>query len=223
MNQDERAYIIESCKFVTQVARATPYNATVEVLESVDCKYYAHGDDPCIGSDGLDMCEELAKLGRFKQFKRTPGVSTTDITGKLLKLVTASNDDNSSHAQLQEVPKQQFLLTSTRIKNFACRREAKPTDTIVYYQASCDLMHPGVIARIQKARSFGDFLYVGLWSDEMIKYYRGSKYPVISLSERMLMTLSCKYVDDIVIGAPFIITKDLIKSLNIKKVINIVT
>jgi len=35
------------------------------------------------------------------------------------------------------------------------------------------------------------------------------------------MTLSCKHVDDIVIGAPFIITKDLIQSLNIKKVITI--
>jgi glycerol-3-phosphate cytidylyltransferase-like family protein len=35
------------------------------------------------------------------------------------------------------------------------------------------------------------------------------------------MTLACKHVDDVVIGAPFIITKDLITSLNIKKVIHI--
>lgn len=36
------------------------------------------------------------------------------------------------------------------------------------------------------------------------------------------MCLACKHVDDIVIGAPYIITKDLIKSLNIKKVIKVV-
>ena len=36
------------------------------------------------------------------------------------------------------------------------------------------------------------------------------------------MCLACKHVDDIVIGAPYIITKDLIKSLNIKKVVRIV-
>ena len=36
------------------------------------------------------------------------------------------------------------------------------------------------------------------------------------------MTLACKHVDDVVIGAPFIITTDLIKSLNIKKVVKIV-
>lgn len=36
------------------------------------------------------------------------------------------------------------------------------------------------------------------------------------------MTLACKHVDDIVIGAPYIITEDLIKSLNIDKVVRII-
>ena len=43
-----------------------PYNVEEAILDSFDCKYYAHGDDPCIGSDGTDMCETLAKKGRFK-------------------------------------------------------------------------------------------------------------------------------------------------------------
>lgn len=37
------------------------------------------------------------------------------------------------------------------------------------------------------------------------------------------MVLSCKYVDDVVIEAPFIITEDLIKSLNISEVVNVKT
>jgi glycerol-3-phosphate cytidylyltransferase-like family protein len=36
------------------------------------------------------------------------------------------------------------------------------------------------------------------------------------------MTLACKHIDDIVIGAPFIITEDLIKSLSIDVVVRIV-
>ena len=36
------------------------------------------------------------------------------------------------------------------------------------------------------------------------------------------MCLSCKHVDDVVIGAPFILTQDLIKSLHISKVVEIV-
>ena len=37
------------------------------------------------------------------------------------------------------------------------------------------------------------------------------------------MALSCKYVDEVVIGAPFIMTKDLINSLNIHKVVHVCT
>ena len=55
----------------------------------------------------------------------------------------------------------------------------------------------------------------------MVKYYKGDIYPIISLQERILMTLACKHVDDVVMGAPYIITEDLIKSLSIKKVIRI--
>ena len=33
------------------------------------------------------------------------------------------------------------------------------------------------------------------------------------------MALACRYVDDIVIGAPYVITEDFLTSLNIKKVV----
>ena len=82
-------------------------------------------------------------------------------------------------------------------------------------------MHPGVIARLKAAKEQGDYLYVGLWDDEMIKYYRGSQYPLQGLQERVLMALAMKYVDDVVIGAPYIVTDDLIKSLNISQVVHV--
>jgi ethanolamine-phosphate cytidylyltransferase len=43
------------------------------------------------------------------------------------------------------------------------------------------------------------------------------------MQERLLMALSCRYVDDVVIEAPYIITEDLIKSLNISKVVHVGT
>ena len=43
------------------------------------------------------------------------------------------------------------------------------------------------------------------------------------MQERILEVLACRYVDDVVIGAPFIITLDLIKSLNISKVVHVQT
>ena len=91
----------------------------------------------------------------------------------------------------------------------------KADDVVVYIQGSFDLLHHGHLKRLEEAKKLGTFLYVGIWDDEMTRFYRGDSYPIISLQERILMTLACKHVDDVVIGAPYIITEDLIKSLNI--------
>ena len=43
------------------------------------------------------------------------------------------------------------------------------------------------------------------------------------MQERLLMALSIACVDDVVLGAPYIITDDLIKSLGITKVVHVKT
>jgi len=87
--------------------------------------------------------------------------------------------------------------------HFSNNREPKPSDKVVYISGSFDLLHNGHIARLQKAKSLGDFLYVGVWPDETVNHFRGSNYPILSLHERVLMCLACRFVDDVVIGAPY--------------------
>jgi ethanolamine-phosphate cytidylyltransferase len=123
-----------------------------------------------------------------------------------------------SHANMS-APNSHFLATTRRLMHFSNNREPKPTDTVVYIQGSFDLLHNGHIETLKKARALGDFLYVGVWSDDIVNYYKGSNYPILSLHERVLMVLACKYADDVVIGSNYQITKDMIKSLNIKKVV----
>lgn len=118
-------------------------------------------------------------------------------------------------------PKQQFLATSRRIINFANKNLPGPNDKVVYVSGSFDLLHHGHLKRLEEAKKFGDFLYVGIWDDDMTKYYKGPNYPIVSIQERVLMTLACKHIDDVVIGAPFILTKDLISSLNISAVVHV--
>ena len=86
LNLKERCEILKHCKFVDEVAPGTVYTPTFELLKELNCGFYAHGDDPCINSDGLDITLKFKEKGMFKVFKRTEGVSTTDITGKLLNL-----------------------------------------------------------------------------------------------------------------------------------------
>jgi ethanolamine-phosphate cytidylyltransferase len=44
---------------------------------------------------------------------------------------------------------------------------------------------------------------VGVWADDVVSYFKGANYPLISLNERVLMILANRYVDDVVIGAPY--------------------
>jgi ethanolamine-phosphate cytidylyltransferase len=66
LNDEERCLIIESCKFVKEIKRSTPYLCDEALLDTYNCQYYCHGDDPAIGVDGIDMCETMASHGRFK-------------------------------------------------------------------------------------------------------------------------------------------------------------
>ena len=86
MTCEERAEVISHCKFVDEIVPNTIYTPTIELVDSLKCDFYAHGDDPCFDSNGVDITQVFKQAGRMKVFKRTEGVSTTDITGKLLAL-----------------------------------------------------------------------------------------------------------------------------------------
>jgi ethanolamine-phosphate cytidylyltransferase len=101
------------------------------------------------------------------------------------------------------LPSSSFLATTRRILNFSNNREPKATDKVVYISGSFDLLHTGHVEMLKKAKARGDYLYVGLWPDEVVNYYRGHNYPIISLHERVLMVLASRYADDVIIGAPY--------------------
>ena len=86
MHVKERAEIMRHCKFVDEVIEDIAYTPTLELLDELNCQYYAHGDDPCYNSEGVEVTTPFREKGRFKMFKRTEGVSTTDLTGKLLSI-----------------------------------------------------------------------------------------------------------------------------------------
>lgn len=82
-------------------------------------------------------------------------------------------DTQINSKKYMQPPKQQFLATSRRIINFANHNMPKASDTIVYISGSFDMLHHGHLRRLEMAKSFGDFLYVGIWDDDMTKFYKG--------------------------------------------------
>ena len=58
------------------------------------------------------------------------------------------------------------------------------------------MFHAGHVAALKAARAFGDFLLVGVHTDEAVQARRGVHHPILSLHERSLSVLSCRYVDE---------------------------
>lgn len=60
---------------------------------------------------------------------------------------------------------------------------------------------------------------MGVHTDEDVQGRRGPHLPIMNLHERALSVLACKYVDEVIIGSPVVITDDLIKTFNISVVV----
>ncbi len=61
---------------------------------------------------------------------------------------------------------------------------------------------------------------VGIHGDAIVNKTRGMNLPLLNLHERVLSVLGCRFVDDVLIDAPYEITPEMIASLRIAEVIH---
>lgn len=80
-----RLIMVSALKWVDEVIPDAPYAITEDFMKKLfteyNIDYIIHGDDPCLLPDGTDAYALAKKAGRYKQIKRTEGVSSTDIVG----------------------------------------------------------------------------------------------------------------------------------------------
>jgi len=239
MTEQERYEAVRSCKWVDEVVEGAPYVTQLDLMDKYGCEFCVHGDDIVTTSGGEDTYHLVKAVGRFRTVPRTQGVSTTQMVGRMLLLtkdhhapyhndrtaLSSVNTGNLLQMTEGEKPKVspytgvgQYLPTSKRIVQFSEGREPKPSDVIVYIDGTFDLFHPGHVAILKEARKLGDYLIVGVLPDDVVNEKKGFGWPVMNLYERVLCVLSCRYVDEVIIGAPWSITEDFIKSQKINKV-----
>ncbi|KAL6905727.1 hypothetical protein ACP4OV_003328 [Aristida adscensionis] len=234
----ERMIMVRAVKWVDDVIPDAPYAITEDFMNKLfteyNIDYIIHGDDPCLLPDGTDAYALAKKAGRYKQIKRTEGVSTTDIVGRMLLCVRERSSDAHNHSSLQRqfshghgqkiddsgTRISHFLPTSRRIVQFSNSRGPGPDSRIVYIDGAFDLFHAGHVEILRLARGLGDFLLVGIHTDQTISSTRGRHRPIMNLHERSLSVLACRYVDEVIIGAPWDISKDMITTFNISLVVH---
>jgi len=87
----------------------------------------------------------------------------------------------------------------------------------VYTDMVADMFHVGHLNLIKRAKALGDYLIVGVHSDENIRKYK--RHPVISENDRYEIVRSCRHVDEVIEDAPLIMTKDFLEKNNIDLVV----
>lgn len=94
--------------------------------------------------------------------------------------------------------------------------QVKPTR--VYADIVGDLLHAGHIEFFKNARAFGDYLIIGVLSDEDVASYK--RVPVLTLEERVTMIRACKYVDEVIVAPPLRTTEEWLKEHEIDIVVH---
>lgn len=146
-------------------------------------------------ADGTDCYQAVKDAGLYRECKRTVGVSTTELVGRMLLMTrdhhsrrqsiggssiasinsedlgSFSTSGNRSTANKNESLRRttisHFLPTSKRIVQFSEGLEPKPTDRVVYVDGTFDLFHVGHIEFLKRAKALGDFLIVGVHDDQV--------------------------------------------------------
>src|SRR5215470_1251722 len=70
---------------------------------------------------------------------------------------------------------------------------------VVFTNGCFDLLHPGHIETLEKARSFGDALVVGVNSDRSVRVMKGAGRPILPERERAEILAALECVDGVVI------------------------
>ncbi|KAF0887151.1 PCY2 cytidylyltransferase, partial [Crocuta crocuta] len=228
--QEERYKMVQAIKWVDEVVPAAPYVTTLETLDKYNCDFCVHGNDITLTVDGKDTYEEVKQAGRYRECRRTQGVSTTDLVGRMLLVTKAHHSCETSGADQTPLGFQcpggrnpwtgvsQFLQTSQKIIQFASGKEPQPGETVIYVAGAFDLFHIGHVDFLEKVHGLAERPYViaGLHFDQEVNHYKGKNYPIMNLHERTLSVLACRYVSEVVIGAPYSVTAELLDHFKVK-------
>ncbi len=88
----------------------------------------------------------------------------------------------------------------------------------VYVDMVADLFHYGHVEFLRKARALGDFLLVGIHADDAAALNKRS--PILTMDERTAAVSGCRYADEVLSNAPWVIDRAWIEKHNIQLVVH---
>lgn len=84
----------------------------------------------------------------------------------------------------------------------------------IFVNGTFDILHPGHLALLNYAKLLGEYLIVGIDTDERVKQKKGPKRPVNGEDERALLLINLKSVDEVKFFSTDEQLENLVKSIN---------
>ena len=67
----------------------------------------------------------------------------------------------------------------------------------IFVNGTFDLLHPGHVSLLNWAKSLGDYLVVGIDTDDRVREKKGSSRPIYNQTDRGIMLVSMSAVDEV--------------------------
>jgi D-glycero-beta-D-manno-heptose 1-phosphate adenylyltransferase len=83
--------------------------------------------------------------------------------------------------------------------DIAKTRSGLENKSLVFTNGCFDILHPGHLSYLYKARTLGDFLWIGLNSDLSVKRLKGESRPIHSEMHRAIMLSGLGFVDAVTV------------------------
>ena len=88
----------------------------------------------------------------------------------------------------------------------------------IYVDMVGDLFHAGHVSLLREARGHGDWLVVGVLSDDTAASYK--RRPIMTMPERVAVIEACRYVDEVMADAPLRVTAQFLAEHDIATVVH---
>ncbi|NPA94078.1 MAG: D-glycero-beta-D-manno-heptose 1-phosphate adenylyltransferase, partial [Thermodesulfobacteria bacterium] len=95
-------------------------------------------------------------------------------------------------------PVQEKICSLSTLKRLVSLRK-RAGQRLVFTNGCFDILHPGHVSYLRKARNLGDFLVVGLNSDSSVRAIKGPSRPINSQEHRATVLAALAFVDFVVL------------------------
>jgi D-beta-D-heptose 7-phosphate kinase/D-beta-D-heptose 1-phosphate adenosyltransferase len=120
------------------------------------------------------------------------------VVGKIGSATASLDEINKYEAQLVNQTSDESIKSWSEINSIV--EQLKTSNNKIVFTNGCfDILHLGHIKYLEKAKSFGDILILGLNSDSSVKRLKGSKRPINCELDRAYILASLEVIDYVVV------------------------